>query len=1126
MKSFIQHRTATCFALFALAIACTVYAQNPPTEEALSLRNLGLAQLENDKPEEAEATYRKLIRVASRDPLPHANLAVALIRQQESAAALKAIDKALELSPGRGDLLSIRGTVLAWSNSNDEALRSFTQAFAATPNHPKTAYLLFRHAGILRESNADAQAAYDEALAQMVGLRPDNLTILIEQGQRSIERGDRAAASLAYLRIRELVWAIEPRNRQLAERVLPRVLTALENNEVEKARVPALQLGNVLRASGRYRSSLVEFFDEIIGYPVERFAGETAPTPFGRGIEIAFSGSILSSLPGTGALAVADWNEDERADVAWGRTEGKVEVRTSGTDPIGFDAMATGLVLADLDNDVQLDLLVMEAGSTLLAAGADGAFSAPTAAVSDIFPAAIDLDVLDFDSDGDLDLVSATAVENGFAIDLHRNDGTGQLSSVGGNALPTLDLTTFSKILTGDLDRDGDHDLLVINKEGVRWVDNLRQGAYRDLTRTAGLARAPGATAAAIGDLDNDGTVDVLLAGTTGSERKVIAYQSKGGVLRAGPSFEAKGDIKEALLFDADNDGLFDIALLSSEGVEVFLRRGTRYQALTGLEKPDSKLRDFAGIAADDADGDGDLDLFAAGPSGLYLYTNNGGNKNGHMRISLRGLAQSTGSDKNNSFGIGSSVEVISSGGRQYREARGQVTHIGLGSVQEPDLLRVVWANGVPQNRIAPEPKQLIVEEQVLKGSCPFLYTWTGNDSGSGIEFVTDLLWGAPIGMPVAEGIYAEADPHELVVVQGAVPRNGHYDLRITEELWEAAYFDQTRLWIVDHPIGTEATGSLRVFPGPAPPKAEWPDRVLIAADLEAVTAWDGDGVEVTEQVAVRDHVYADGYQLGAYQGISDPWTFTFDLGQAPAAPIRLLLDGWIFPSDASINIAASQRTDIDFTFTRLEALTSDGWQTLIDPMGFPAGKTKTTVVDTPALPAGVSKLRIVTSRWLHWDRIAWSAVMPDEQAKVIAQLDPSSAELSYRGFSRMVRRAPNAPHEYNYDQLQSGSPWIPFPGAYTRYGDVREQLLTVDGGLVVMAAGDELRLLFDATDLPPVARGHKRTLFLESYGWDKDADRNTLDADTAWPLPAGTVQGNGAKTEPLLTRKITADSR
>jgi hypothetical protein len=313
---------------------------------------------------------------------------------------------------------------------------------------------------------------------------------------------------------------------------------------------------------------------------------------------------------------------------------------------------------------------------------------------------------------------------------------------------------------------------------------------------------------------------------------------------------------------------------------------------------------------------------------------------------------------------------------------------------------------------------------------------------------------------------------------------------------------------VVDHPASVEVASSLRVLPGET-----IEERVLAAAEVRPVAAaWDGRGRDVTSRVAQRDEVYADGYRRGNAQGVAaEPWTFTFDLGAAPAGPVRLVLEGWIFPADASLNLAVAQRVDAlaragasggALAETRLEMETADGWRTLVARMGDPAGKTKTLMIDTPSLPAGVRRLRIVTSKWLHWDRVAWTTAARDDEPRLVAKLTPATAELRHRGFSRVERRAPNAPHHFDYATVSFESPWLPFPGRYTRYGDVRELLLTPDDRHVILAPGDEMRLTFDAASLAPPPAGWRRTVFLESQGWDKDADRNTWEADHMEPLP------------------------
>ncbi len=257
-----------------------------------------------------------------------------------------------------------------------------------------------------------------------------------------------------------------------------------------------------------------------------------------------------------------------------------------------------------------------------------------------------------------------------------------------------------------------------------------------------------------------------------------------------------------------------------------------------------------------------------------------------------------------------------------------------------------------------------------------------------------------------------------------------------------------------------------------------------------------------------RDEVYADGYLKSRYQGVAEPWAFTFDLGAAPARPVRLHLDGWIFPADASLNLAVAQRQDLPYLPPRIEVETEAGWQTLMPNMGHPAGKTKTMVVDTPALPAGASRLRIVTSLWLHWDRIAWTTATADHEAVVRARLAPRVAELRFRGFSELVREAPNAPHTFDYAVVRNETPWLPFRGRYTRYGDVRPLLDEADDFSVIMAPGDEIVLTFDAGELVSPPPGFRRTLFLESLGWDKDADRNTFEAEQLEPLPFRAMSG------------------
>ncbi len=1066
--------------LFFVSLAAAPAGAVSP--DAVELRDRGVALLENEQPAEAEPLFRELTTKVPGDPLAWANLAVTQLRQQRNEEALASIGEALKRAPDRSDLLLIRGEILQWAGKPQESLAVLRGAAEAAPRDLEAQYTLLRQA-----TTAGDEAAQGEAIDRLAKLRPDNLVVLLRRGQRAIAQGDRETASEAFLRVRELSWQAPP----ITERVLEPLIEALEAGDLEKARVPALRLENVLKVTPMFQQGLRELTLGIQGVPVTRFVDEPERKAFGDPVPVTFHGSTIDEAAATAGPVVADLDGDETPDVAW-LVAGGLRVALGGGEPAASPA-PTGLVELtsfDLNNDGLLDLVAWGASSVAVWSGTGGGAFEPAAEAFGLAGTGATAGAaLDFDIEGDLDLFLAGG-ESGSGA-LWRNALAGPLESVGERVLAEVDLRAPRQAVASDLDRDGDLDMLVAHGDGLAWFDNLRQGEMADRTVAGGLGRIGSARGVESADLDGDGWPDLAVA-----DGGLSLLRNDGGTFSswAVDGLDAAGGVERVIAFDVDNDGRLDLAGTGGDGVRVLRRRGDGFESLTVEGGGDA-----TGLAAGDLDGDGDLDLVVAGPGGVVRLENRGGDANRALTVSLRGLAK--GNSKNNIFGLGSTLELIDGSAYQFREARGDVTHFGLGKRPSAEMLRVVWTNGVPQNRFDARATERIVEEQVLKGSCPFVYTWNGRE----VAFVTDLLWNAPLGLPVAPGVFAGADPSELVLVTGAETRNGIYDLRVTEELWEAAFFDHVRLWVVDHPAEVEVASNLRVLPG-----RSLPEEVHGTRDLRPLAAaLDASGRNVTERVARRDEVYADGWRPSRYQGVAEePWSFTLDLGASPAKPVRLLLDGWIFPADASLNLAVAQRGDLAARPSRLEMETADGWTTLVAEMGFPAGKTKTMVFDTPPLPPGVSRLRIVSGQWLSWDRIVWSAAPADDEPVVVAQLAPATADLRFRGFSGLVRHAPNAPHAYDYARTTAESPWLPFPGRYTRYGDVRELLSSPDDRSVILAPGDEIALTFDAEGLPPVAPGWRRTVFLESHGWDKDADRNTGEGLQVGPLPFRAMSG------------------
>jgi hypothetical protein len=545
------------------------------------------------------------------------------------------------------------------------------------------------------------------------------------------------------------------------------------------------------------------------------------------------------------------------------------------------------------------------------------------------------------------------------------------------------------------------------------------------------------------------------------------------------------------LLFDFDNDGHLDLFLAGPRGSALFRNDGSG--AFSRVEGTFPAALDAEAI---DFDGDGDLDLvLVTAGGGAALLENRGGNANGWVDVALEGLP--SGSAKVNRFGYGSEVEVKAGQLYVFRTVSRPVTHLGLAGQRKADVLRVVWTNGVPQNALSPPVRTLVKEVQQLKGSCPFVYAW----SGGGWSFVTDALGKSPAGL-LYDGVHqAAADTREWLVIPGPMlsPSGGALRIDFTEELWETAYFDLAELRAVDHPAGVAIVSNEKMAPPPFPEKA-----LFTAARPLTPKATDERGRDRTGEIARADGVYLGGFTPTRYQGIVEPHALVLELPEARAArKVMLYLTGWIFYSDTSIAVSLSQGKALTVLPPVLEVPDSKGgWTVAIPSMGYPAGKTKTMPVDlSGVLNRRDPRVRIRTNLEISWDRIFYTV---DEEPAPL-RITPAplvSARLFFRGFSRMTLESPGGPQVFVHDDVETAPRWADMAGLYTRFGDVRDLLTAADDRYVVMKGGDAVRMEFDAAALPPLPPGWTRDYVLVLDGWDKDADKNTVAGQTVEPLP------------------------
>jgi hypothetical protein len=258
----------------------------------------------------------------------------------------------------------------------------------------------------------------------------------------------------------------------------------------------------------------------------------------------------------------------------------------------------------------------------------------------------------------------------------------------------------------------------------------------------------------------------------------------------------------------------------------------------------------------------------------------------------------------------------------------------------------------------------------------------------------------------------------------------------------------------------------------------------------------------VLAELREHDDRYVSDLTPLRYQGLTEPHEVILDLDQQAGRPGTLLvLRGWIFPSDASINIALSQQQTVRAEPPVLEVRDARGNWVSRGSIGFPSGKDKTMVIDLAGIfPTSDHHVRLRTNLQIYWDH----AFVAEELGAVtrVTTLAPESGDLHFRGFSRMYRRGGRyGPHWFDYDSVTKESPWRPITGAATRFGDVRPLLDASDDQYVVMVPGDEVTIEFvaPAAASPP---GWKRDFLLYSDGWIKDSDLNTAHGTTVEPLP------------------------
>ncbi len=1102
-------RTMQKLLLPVLAIAsvalsgCTSACREQPPEvpdatyrQAVVAFHTGIAALQTSQEVLARSEFDRVTTLVPHEPAAWANLGLLLLRQQDVEAAGVRLTRAAELAPESAHIQRLLALTASRTGDLPTAIRHWRRALELEPNDPKAAYALAldleRAGGEANES--DAQRTLD-ALARRTG----NLVVQLELARIAAKRGDAETLNRALDTLGGLAvgWPDDIRAR----------LGAVRQAAGADSRAAGRQIAflkNVLMRLPDYRRALalVSTPREEVGEPLTQFLvlpnPETQAAP--ADTQLAFTVDAADRFPGqyTWAGAVSLTGEGAPAIALYdGRmlrlaTDGRVEpvsVRASGmTVPAGDHAV----LAADLNYDYRTDLVLTGGtGVRILQQKEDGSFDDVTTGAK--LPARASTVPIwrawaaDVDTDGDLDIVVAPV--DGSPIALRNNtDGTFALLQ------PFEDVERVRGFVWADLDGEGVPDAAFLQGDGrVRLFLNARGGSFRELQLPSEFPRAAALAAA---EVSGDSVLDVVALTVSGA--LVRLSRAEDGTawahaeLTPGAGVSYSAGTASLLAADLDNNAVIDFVLSAPDASQVRLGGADgRYEPLGAPVA--LAVRDVA-----DLDQDGRLELVGLTSEGRVATAASRGPKSYHWQALRPRAATVTGDQRINSFGIGGEVEVRTGLHVQKHLITSPIVHVGLGEAREAEVTRLLWPNGTLQSEFNLQADASVKATQRLKGSCPWLFAWDGRE----MRFVTDVLWRSPLGLRInAQKTADVVMTADRVKVRGdqLVARDGAYDLRITAELWETHFFDHVSLMVVDHPAGTEVWLDERFV---VPPPSLEP--VVTGPVQPFASVLDDGGRDVTEAASAVDDRHVDFAGRGTYQGVTRDHYVELEVPErAPrSGPLWLVATGWIHPTDSSVNVAISQGAHPAPSGLALQVADEAGrFRTVAPALGFPAGKDKTILIDLSRhLPdRGVRRLRLATNLEIFWDRLGWATGRPDVDLRPVRLL-PQSADLRYRGYSVTEQKDASTPERPLYLLEGTAPRWRDLEGYHTRFGDVRELLLQVDDRYVIMNAGDELALRFEA--VPPPRAGEVRDFVMMSDGWEKDGDYNTTFSRTVLPLP------------------------
>ena len=795
------------------------------TAEAIGLNNLGVASMNQQKPEAALERFEGAFKADPSLTAARVNQAIAMSALQRYEPAQQILDAIVTSDPANVRAWYTLGLLARTLGDSDAALAAFTRATELAPNDPYAHYFVGLISSQLQQHDMAVvsftraleidpylvSAEFGLARAYQRSGKTDDAKTHMDRFTRLTQEKVASAMSLAYgdQGPLSLAQAVQPQAGAApaaiaVKFVAPRVSPPAPGPEDFRAGPGAC----VVDADG----------DGALDYVRLGAGGATLMRNDGKG-QFA-DATVLTKTPDPVTCAVGDYDNDEKPDVAIASSDGVALFRNTG----------------DGRFDTATPLRLLKGGQSSLVLG---------------------VSFIDIDHDADLDVIvtrarSAPGLADASCVVL-RNNGDGTFADV--TAQRGLGVPNSPSVTASDLNNDRAIDL-VFTGETVSVFINPREGVYTrlDAFKPYGPADTRGVVAL---DFDKDGWMDLAFThhGAPGVSlwRNVEGKAFENVGLPVSPITNGFG----LAVIDYDNDGWLDLAAIGqarpSGMLQVFRNVEGRFEDVAAsvgagvMASPGPR-----GLLAADLDGDNDTDLLVTTTTGPpVVLRNDGGNANNAVRIALLGL-------NDNRSGIGTKVEVQAGTVWQKFETVSASGFLGQGSPEilagigkasHADVVRLLWPTGVVQDEVqlAANTRHAITQIDRRGSSCPVLFSWNGER----YEFIADAIGPAVVGHWVAPGTRNISDVDELVKVEGRQVRvkGGRVSFRFAEPMEEVIYLDQVKLFAIDHPKGSDVYPN-EYFAAMPPHPADHP--IASRGARLPVGAWD------LLASAIAEHVHAN----------------------------------------------------------------------------------------------------------------------------------------------------------------------------------------------------------------------------------------------------------------------------